>query len=190
MISWMRSLPHSLPSIGRLLNGCAAAAAMVLMTAAPGYSGDPDVITRSRGSSDGLLVLWPRVSPEDPAIDALAADLQSALATIGAEAMDAAKVDVRPAPERACPPEGCRAPALSAVIVHERGGCAIIATHRSPDGQVRLVPLLGAIELSATEIGPGQRPEEAVRVRDFAPCDGAAAALDLAPVRAALGGKR
>lgn len=152
---------------------------LAAMAAADG--GDAPEISRSRGPRDGVVVMWPRVVPgsEDPQLDQLTAELRQHLVQIaGQVASDDVRVDVRPAPERACPRKGCRAATVGAVLAHEGGGCAVVGLVTRPGtGGTVLVPWAGDVDL-----GPGvqtfrEPPESLLTVQDFVPCDQLSAAL-------------
>lgn len=72
----------------------------VLMTLA--LAGDDPRISRSQGAEGGVVVLHPRVIPatEDPAILAIAADVEAHTEALVRKALPGVEVDVRPAPER------------------------------------------------------------------------------------------
>lgn len=149
---------------------------------APDPAVDGGVTTR-RGKRGGVIVLWPRVVPAagDPAIDALATQLQARLDAIADRVADPALRATRPAPERACPMDGgCRAVSLGAVLGHHEGGCFAVGLVGAPDGgPVRLVPWAGEVSAKGgRELPHRQPPEDALVVREFVPCGGLIDALD------------
>lgn len=130
-------------------------------------------ISRSRGKPDGVVVLWPRIVPAttDPVVLAAAQRLQLRLQEIAGEEVDPTRVDVRPAPERACPVNGCRGTSLSVLLGHQDGGCAALAVVGPPDGAVqRMVPIAGKFQMTDAALPFRDPPEKKVVVTEFVPC--------------------
>ena len=151
----------------------------VLLVSLPALAlGDGAEISRSLGKKGGVVVLWPRVTVEGDAANAVAAQVQAALVEI-ARALDD-RADVRPAPERVCPKEtGCRATALGAVVAVQGEGCAVVATVSAPGtSPAKLVPWVAELTLEGKEIAFRKPPEVAVQVTDFTPCGELEAALE------------
>jgi hypothetical protein len=160
-----------------------------LVLGAPGYSGDAPEISRSRGAAGGVVVLWTRVIPgsEDASLQGAAGAVQEALRAAAAQAAPGATVDVRPAPERVCPREGCKAVAVGAVLAHKDGGCVVVATVSAPgESAAKLIPLAGKVKLKADSAPFREPPESFVQVLDFASCADVAAQLDTSALAAAL----
>ncbi len=134
---------------------------------------DAPEISRSVGQTGGFVVLWPRVVPAttDPAITAVALTLQSRLAALATTVAPTAPLDVRPAPERVCPRQGCQGVALGAVLYHQQGACVAAVTVSAPGpSPARLAPWGGLLELKAAEVPFREPPESQLAVRDFVPC--------------------
>ena len=129
-------------------------------------------ISRTRGSSRGIVVLWPRVVPptDDPAIQDLAGRMRDRLYAAAAKVVPYRRVDVRPSPQRVCPRSGCRAPAVSVMIGHREGGCVIVG-FLHPPGPVDPHPwaIGGQVDLLAT-LDFRDPPERSIVVREFLPC--------------------
>lgn len=161
-----------------------------LLLATPAQAGgDDDTISRSRGKRGGVVVLWPRVVPEtkDASIDALGAQLQARLTQIAQRTVDPALVTARPAPERACPLNGCKATTLGVVLGHQEGGCFAVGLIGGADGAtVQLFPLAGSVRASSREVNFRDPPENNLLVTEFIPCEDLLSALDDAKLRAAL----
>jgi len=155
-------------------------------------AGDGEEISRSRGRRGGVVVLWPRVvrsvdAPADPAMDVLAGQLQQRLAASVSRIAPGVVAEVRPRPERVCPQEGCRAVSVGLMLGEQGGGCALVATVSAPGpSSQRLVPLAGDVVLASPTAAFRQAPEQLVTVSELAPCAEIVAALDLAPLEAAL----
>ncbi len=154
-------------------------------------AGDGAEIARSRGIRGGGLVLWPRVvSPAaDPQLEDLAAKLQARLQQIAGRVLPPEKVQVRPAPERACPMDGgCRAASVGVLLGAEGGGCVAVAwiTPAGDEGATTLVPWGGTVELARTSLAFREAPEGVVTVREYVPCAELLTRLDDAAVQGAL----
>jgi hypothetical protein len=174
---------------------CAPEAEVVVIgwfAAAVAVAGAPDgtEVSRSRGPREGVVVLYPRLVPEtdDPVMRSLAASIQEQVTVSVRDAVGpTAKVDVRPAPERVCPKEGCRAASVGLVLGHDGGGCAVVAVI-GPAGPVEqaLVPLVGDVDLAEGSLAFRAAPEERMVVRELVPCSEVPARLDHAALEAAL----
>lgn len=161
--------------------------ALLASTALAGADGDE--ISRSRGKKGGVVVLYPRVVPEsqDPAIVAVAAQLQQRLAASAARAVGDRTIDVRPAPERVCPQSGCKAASVGVLLGHSQGGCVAVAMVGGPGASnQQLLPLVGKVQLHAAVATFRQPPERLVTVTEFVPCGEVLGALDLTAVEAAV----
>jgi hypothetical protein len=158
-----------------------------LLAATPALAVDAPEISRSRGPKSGVIVLNPRVVPatDDPALAALAAGLRLSLERVVRGELPSVSVEVRPLPERACPEwRGCRAVAIGAVLAHQDGGCAVLATVTPPgESPTTLLPWAGAVEVEPF-VPFRQPPESVIQVGDFVPC--ASLETSDAPVREAL----
>lgn len=146
-------------------------------------------ISRSAGARSSVVVLWPRVVPEsdDASIAALAARVQAKLGEAAAAAAPDAKIDTRPAPERVCPMGGCKTAAVGAVLMHDSGGCALVATVGGPgETPVRVLPWGARVSLTVGEVEFRAPPEGAVNVDDFVPCDTLLDALGTDDLQAAV----
>lgn len=137
-----------------------------------GNGRDGDEISRSRGPRRGVVVLWPRVVPptDDPVVRDLADRMQDRLYAAAAKVVPYRRVDVRPEPERVCPREGCRVPAVSVTIGHREGGCAIVGQLQPPGATA---PIIWTIAGEVEQVEPlrfRDPPESALLVREFAPC--------------------
>jgi hypothetical protein len=151
--------------------------ALLLPSAALAGGGDAPEISRSTGKVGGVVVLWPRVVPADASLQPQAADVQARLQAIAAQASPL--VDLRPAPERACPMKGCRSATLGAVLAHDEGGCVVVALVGPPGvAPVTLVPWAGEVELAAPTAPFRGQPESLLTIRDFATCADLGAALE------------
>jgi len=145
---------------------------LIASIAAALAGGDGDAISRSRGSARGIVVLWPRVVPptDDPVIRDLAARMQDRLYAAAAKVVPYRRVDVRPEPERVCPREGCRAPAVSVMIGHREGGCALVGLLQPP-GELPAIPWVIGGEVDLVQpLAFRDPPERALVIREFTPC--------------------
>jgi hypothetical protein len=142
---------------------------------------DAPEISRSSGSEDSVVILWPRIIPksDDAETVALAERIQSKLASM-ATASGAKSVDKRPAPERVCPrPAGCRGPSVGAVLTVKDSACAV-AVVVGPAGasDVELMPLAGGIDLKRKTVPFREPPESALTIVEFAKCSDLRASLE------------
>ena len=125
-------------------------------------------VSTSRGTVDGIVVLWPRVTASGGSA-AQAAAVQQRLRAI-AERLGRT-LDVRPEPQRVCPQSGCLGASLGAVLLQSGTGCAVVATiSRAGTAPARLVAWAGDVELRQTMVPFREPPEQQVRVVDFAAC--------------------
>ena len=158
----------------------AALLATVLGTPALAGGDSPEISTH-RGKRDGLIVLWPRVVPEEssPEVEALAEQIHQRLGQIALRHVDDSKLVVRPRPERVCPQKGCRAVSLGAVVGHHEGGCFAVGLVGLPDrGEVELVPWAGKVLASGRRLPFRDAPENKLVVKEFVPCERLVAELD------------
>lgn len=133
--------------------------------------GDGPEISRSLGKTGGVVVLWPRTPEKAPASVEQLAKVQIALASVAESVIT--EVDVRPAPERACPrTKGCRAASITAVVAATDGGCALVAMVSAPGkSSGTLVPWIGEFRLKETSVPFRESPESRVSVLDFGMCE-------------------
>jgi hypothetical protein len=151
-----------------------------LLLASSAMAAGPEV-SRSRGRSEGVVVLWPRVVPEttDPVINDLARKLQERLHASAVATVSERRVDVRPAPERVCPRSGCRGTSLTLLLGHEGGGCALLGIVGPPGQETqRLVPLVGLFQMEDPYLPFRSPPEGDVVITEFVPCDQVESRLD------------
>jgi hypothetical protein len=161
----------------------------LLLTPAAQAGSDGDEISRSRGKKGGVVVLYPRLVPAttDPAMAALAEQLQQRMAASASRAVGERPVDVRPAPERVCPQQGCKAASVGLFVGHSQGGCAVVAMVGSPGpANQQLLPLAGTVHLQSAVTTFRQPPERLVTVTEFLPCDQVVGALELTAVESAI----
>lgn len=166
------------------------AAALCLGVPTPAQAaGDGPEISRSKGKKSGAVVLWPRVVPpsDDPGVQALAGQLQARLAAAVARELDGAPVDVRPAPERACPRDGCKGISVGAVLGHKAGGCVAVAfvSARGPEPH-QVLPWAGEVAIFSPQVQFRSPPENAFEVAEFTPCSMLQEQLDDGPLAAAI----
>ena len=106
---------------------------------------------------------------------------------MASEVVDPKKVDVRPAPERACSQTGCKAASVSVMIGQRGGGCALVGIVQGPGPSAQqLLPLAGQVDLASATQAFRQPPEQLLTVREFTPCSTVLQALDLSGVRMVL----
>jgi hypothetical protein len=145
---------------------------MLLMAALAFGGADGPEISTSKGKTGEVVVLYPRVTPatDDADVLALAKTVQDRLASRVATMGQVA--NTRPAPERVCPRStGCKVESVGAVLVHNGGGCAVVATVTDAGQQAHtVVPWAGKLELSADSVAFREPPEALITVHDFAPC--------------------
>lgn len=139
-------------------------------------------VSRSRGRTGGVLVLWPRVIPatEDSEVRAAAAAMQARAIELANRASPLTPREVRPSPERVCPRErGCKAVSLTVLVAHEGGGCAAVAVIGKPGmSDLRLVPLAGRVSLSSTSVPFRAPPESVLTTHELVPCRDLATSVD------------
>lgn len=138
------------------------------------HANDAPEISRSRGTRGGVVVLWPRVWPkgkDEAATAELAGKVQKRLEALARRAAGSRTIEVRPAPERACPKEGCEATSVSAVVVVRDKACALVAVVGGPGvSPSRILPWAGKVELTPDTVPFREPPEEQVKVVDHVPC--------------------
>ena len=135
---------------------------------------DAPEISRSTGQPGGFVVLWPRVVPAttDPALAQLAGALQARLRALTQGVAPSAPLDVRPAPERVCPRQGCQGAAIGALLYHQQGMCVAVLSVSPPGpSAAQISPWGGVVDLRARSVPFREPPESQVAVRDFVPCD-------------------
>jgi hypothetical protein len=138
-------------------------------------------VSSSRGKSEGVVVLWPRVVPEttDPVINDLANKLQQRLQASALQRVPERRVDVRPSPERVCPRSGCRGTSLTLLLGHQGGGCALLGIVGPPGPATqRLVPLVGLFDMEDPYLPFREAPEGDVVITEFVPCAEVESRLD------------
>lgn len=138
-------------------------------------------ISSSAGETGGVVVLWPRVVPGE-GVDWLREHMgavQTRLHQIAERVYGNAPIDVRPAPQRTCPKQGCAGVALGALVLWSGNGCAILALV-SPPGQesTSIIPWSGDVELKKHSVGFRSPPEDQVTTKDMIPCDKITETLD------------
>ncbi|MCB9676162.1 MAG: hypothetical protein H6737_13660 [Alphaproteobacteria bacterium] len=131
-------------------------------------------VSKSRGKTDGVVVMWPRVIPAstDNEVTAVANELQQRMAEIAKRAAPLATRDLRPEPERVCPrARGCRATSLGVLLGQQDGGCVAVAVLGPPgETDLELYPLAGTVDLASKTVPFRSPPENSVTVREFVPC--------------------
>lgn len=155
----------------------------------PAQAGDAPTISAKKGKKGGVVVLWPRVVPEEapPEVHELAAGLQAELERLAQGAVDPGLVTLRPEPERVCPQDGCRAVSLGAVLGHHEGGCFAVGLVGLPDaGHIRMVPWAGEVLATRRHVAHREPPESELVVTEFVPCDDLIPALDSSRIERAL----
>lgn len=134
---------------------------------------DDPRVSRSRGESGGILLLWPRVIPSvrTQELRNEAQLLQAALGKVIGSAHPGRTVDARPEPERVCPAAGCKAAAVGVVLLVNATGCAaVVQTTQPGKGPATQTPWVGDVTLKAPTVAFRQPPESYVRVSDYVPC--------------------
>ncbi len=141
----------------------------------PGVIEAPE-ISRSLGADGGIVVLWPRTRADSSAD--IAGQIQAHLVDVVKRAAPGRAVDVRPAPERVCPRQGCKAIAVGAALLRNGDACAVIATVSAPGpSDATIVPWAGDMQLKSPVAAFREPPESQVRVSDYATCSTVAGAL-------------
>jgi hypothetical protein len=145
---------------------------------------DAPEISRSVGSENGVVVMWPRIvqsrsgppKPDDET-RAVAGRLQSRIADLVRKSAAGKTVDVRPEPERVCPRAGCKAMTVGVLLARAGKGCAAAALISGPGtAPARIVPWLGSITANRASVPFREPPESAVDVKDYLPCASVATA--------------
>lgn len=150
----------------------AAVLAIGLWATQQASAASPEV-SSSRGKTDGVVVLWPRIVPEteDPVIIDLARQMQTRLEEAAVATVPENRVDKRPSPERVCPRSGCKATSLGILFGHQDGGCALLGIVGPPGtAPQRLVPLAGRFQMEDPYLPFRDPPEGDVIVAEFVPC--------------------
>ncbi len=145
---------------------------------------DAPEISRSVGTENGVVVMWPRIvqsrsgppKPDDET-RAVAGRLQQRIAELVRKSAGGKTVELRPEPERVCPRSGCKAISVGVLLARAGKGCAAAALISGPGtAPARIVPWIGSITLNRTSVPFREPPESAVDVKDYLPCGGVAAA--------------
>lgn len=139
---------------------------------------DAPEISRSIGSENGIVVLWPRIvmsrsGPPKPDAEtrAIAGKLQSRLAELTRRGAAGKTVEVRPEPERVCPRSGCKAVSVGLLLARSGKGCAAAALISGPGtAPARVVPWLAKVTTNRSSVPFREPPEAAVSVTDYVPC--------------------
>jgi hypothetical protein len=147
-----------------------------LVQAAPieDHSKDPPNIARSKGHRGGLIVLWPRVVPASAAAanHEVVAKVQERLVLLAKRVAGARHIDMRPEPETTCPPDGCDASSISALVYAGDGACALVALIGGPKkAPVNVMQWVGREDIASPTAGFGDAPESLVKVKQFVGCD-------------------
>jgi hypothetical protein len=134
-------------------------------------------------ADNAITVLWPRIIPSADAaafrVEALG--LQSRLKETVQKVLPGRPLDVRPEPERSCSHGQCPRLTVGVLLLHKENGCAAVALiYRPNGGVVSLAPWAGDLKLKATQVQPGEPPENQVTIRDFVPCNALLKSLDAA----------
>ncbi len=140
--------------------------------APPAKNQDGPHISRSVGEPGGLVVFWPRIIPktDDANIQGYARALQQRLVAIANKKFKG-KIDVRPAPERVCPQQGCKAATLGVLFTHRGGGCTAVALFSRPGrSPIRLIPWAGVVTLKKDQVPFRAYPETQLSIQDAVPC--------------------
>ncbi len=145
---------------------------------------DAPEISRSVGSANGIIVMWPRIvmsrsGPPKPDAEtrAVAGKLQARLAELTRRGAAGKTVEVRPEPERVCPRSGCKAVSVGILLARSGKGCAAAALISGPGtGPARIVPWLAKVSTNRTSVPFREPPEQAVSVSDYVPCASVATA--------------
>ncbi len=138
-------------------------------------------VSTSTGTEGGVVVLWPRVIPDDgaAALQEQASALQTRLGEIAKRVFAEDSIDVRPEPQRVCPRAGCVGMSLGALLLHDRGGCAILALVSAAGTRpARIVPWAARVQVLKKFVPFREPPEAHVRVLDMVPCADILGALD------------
>jgi len=145
---------------------------------------DAPEISRSVGSENAILVMWPRIvlarsgppKPDDET-RAIAGRLQTRVAELVRSTAAGKTVEVRPEPERVCPRSGCKALSVGVLLARAGKGCAAAVLISGPGtAPARIVPWLGSITANRTSVPFREPPESAVDVKDYVPCTSVATA--------------
>jgi hypothetical protein len=143
-------------------------------TAAPGQTADDPEVSRSRGTAETVVVLWPRIIPSDQAgvSRELAGAIQNHLRNLVSQALPGRAIDMRPEPERVCPQAGCLGPSVGILFLRDSNGCAVLGLVSGPgQSSTRMIPWVGLVDARPEDVPFRQPPESYVTVKDFsAPC--------------------
>jgi hypothetical protein len=164
------------------LSGCAPRSTTSGTSPAPattsgtmsGQTADDPEVSRSRGSAETVVVLWPRIIPAGQAgvSRELAGAIQNHLRNLVSQALPGRAIDVRPEPERVCPQAGCLGPSVGVLFLRDENGCAVLALVSAPgQSSTQMVPWVGLVDARPENVPFRQPPESYVTVKDFsAPC--------------------
>jgi hypothetical protein len=139
---------------------------------------DAPEISRSVGSDNGILVMWPRIvlsrsgppKPDDET-RAIAGRLQTRVAEIVRGNAAGKTVELRPEPERVCPRSGCKAMSVGILLARAGKGCAAAVLISGPGtAPARIVPWLGSVTANRASVPFREPPESAVDVKDYVSC--------------------
>lgn len=135
---------------------------------------DSPQIAKGRGERNGYVVLWPRVVPkaDDAETQEIASLLQARLSAMAHRVAPGAPVDVRPAPERACPMDGgCVGTSLGAVLSRKGDACAAAVTVGAPGTvPVRVLGWAGTVDVKSESTSFRDPPENLLVVKEWAKC--------------------
>jgi hypothetical protein len=131
-------------------------------------------VSASAGIAGGVVLLWPRIIPysEEAPLRPVAAGLQRRLRKIIEKELPGRTIDQRPEPERVCPSAGCAGVGVGVLLATSKGGCVAVAfTNRPGITETQLAPWSGDMDTKTKTVPFRGKPEEAVTIRDFIPCD-------------------
>lgn len=131
-------------------------------------------VSSSAGVAGGVVLLWPRIVPyaKEAELRPVAAGLQRRLRQIVEKQLPGRAIDQRPEPERVCPGVGCAGVGVGVLLATSKGGCVAVAFTNQPGlSETQLAPWGGAMDVKTKTVAFRGKPEEAVTIRDFVPCD-------------------
>ena len=141
---------------------------------ATGQTADDPEVSRSRGTAETVVVLWPRIIPASHAAGSreLAGAIQNHLRNLVSQALPGRAIDVRPEPERVCPQAGCLGPSVGILFLRDENGCAVLGLVSAPgQSSTQMIPWVGLVDARPENVPFRQPPESYVTVKDFsAPC--------------------
>lgn len=174
---------------GIIVMGCGASSASVSEPAEPAEAGleptseQAEVLPAERsdgrvsttpGPEGGAVVMWPRIVPFDQSdrLHSKAAALQARLYELTEQALPEAEIDVRPAPQRVCPKQGCACVVVGAALMAAgESGCTAVAWVSEPGvSPAQLFPWAGEVSFKQTPV-PFRAPVESqVVMENVIPC--------------------